>query len=131
MLGRTTLLLNRISRVVFRKSFIVVSVLVIGGYELATHPPIESVEHGQAGIRMNRFIGSATPLGEGAVLMIPGLHELRRYSLQDQTYHPEQSSKANGAAPFQSSGGLSLGVDLTIRYALDPNKFVAIWKNLP
>lgn len=131
MLGRTTLLLNRISRVVFRKSFIVLAVLVVGGYELAIHPPIESVERGQIGIRMNRFSGSATPLGEGAVLMIPGLHELRRYSLQDQTYHPEQSSKANGAAPFQSSEGLSLGVDLTIRYALDATKLVAISKNLP
>jgi regulator of protease activity HflC (stomatin/prohibitin superfamily) len=46
-------------------------------------------------------------------------------------YHPERSSKANGDAPFQSAEGLSLGVDLTIRYALDPAKLVAVSKNLP
>jgi len=46
-------------------------------------------------------------------------------------YHPERSSKADGPAPFQSAEGLSLGVDLTIRYALDPTKLAAISKNLP
>jgi hypothetical protein len=44
------------------------------------------------------------------MLVIPGLHELRLYSLQDQMYHPERSSKADGPAPFQSAEGLSLGV---------------------
>jgi regulator of protease activity HflC (stomatin/prohibitin superfamily) len=50
---------------------------------------------------------------------LPGLHELRRYSLRDRTYQPEPIRRAEGPAPLQSVEGLSLGVDLSVRYALD------------
>ncbi|MDR3387864.1 MAG: SPFH domain-containing protein [Rudaea sp.] len=131
MSDRTKLFFARSARVLFRKTTIALAILVGGGYALATHPPIENVGRGEVGIRMNRFTGSATQSGEGAVLVLPGVHELHRYSLQDQTYHPERSSKADGEAPFQSAEGLSIGVDLNIRYALDQAKLVAISKNLP
>ena len=131
MSDHTKLFFARTARVLFRKTTIALAVLVGGGYALATHPPIESVGRGEVGIRLNRFSGATTQSREGAVLIIPGLHELRRYSLQDQTYHPVRSSKADGEAPFQSAEGLSLGVDLTIRYALDPVKLTAVAKNLP
>src|SRR5882724_1237692 len=121
----------RVACTLFRKSIIVVAVLAAGGYALITHPLLESVGRREVGVRMNRFTGTATEVGEGATLVIPGLHELRRYTVQDQMYHPERSSKANGEAPFQSAEGLSLGIDLTIRYALDPAKLVAVSKNLP
>jgi regulator of protease activity HflC (stomatin/prohibitin superfamily) len=123
--------LTRVARVVLRKSTFFAVMLALGGYTLAKHPPIESIDRGEVGIRLNRFTGGTTQSGEGAMLVIPGLHELRLYSLQDQMYHPERSSKADGPAPFQSAEGLSLGVDLTIRYALDPAKLAAISKNLP
>ena len=64
-------------------------------------------------------------------MLIPGLHELRTFPLRDQTYQPIESSKATGAAPFQSVEGMSLGVDLTVRYALDGSKIIALSKNLP
>jgi regulator of protease activity HflC (stomatin/prohibitin superfamily) len=122
---------GRVARALLRKSVIAVVLIAAGGYALATHPPIESIGRGEVGIRLNRFTGATTQSGEGAMLVIPGLHDLRLYPLQDQMYHPEQSIKANGAAPFQSQEGLSLGVDLTIRYALDPTKLAAVSKNLP
>jgi len=62
---------------------------------------------------------------------VPGLHRLRVYSLKDHLYKPERSAKATGTAPFQSSEGLSLGVELTIRYALDPSKIAATASQLP
>jgi len=40
-------------------------------------------------------------------------------------------SLAQGLAPLQSVEGLSLGVDLTFRYALDPAKIAEMSKNLP
>ncbi|HSE12390.1 MAG TPA: prohibitin family protein [Rudaea sp.] len=123
--------LTRLARAVFRKSALLVALVAFGGYELVKHPPIESIDRGEVGIRLNRFTGGTTQKGEGAMLVIPGLHELRRYSLQDQMYHPERSSKADGPAPFQSAEGLSLGVDLTIRYALDPDRLATISRNLP
>lgn len=65
------------------------------------------------------------------MLVIPGLHELRRFSLRDQIYRPTDSMSASGSAPFQSVEGLSLGVDISVRYALDPDRIAGMAKTLP
>jgi regulator of protease activity HflC (stomatin/prohibitin superfamily) len=62
---------------------------------------------------------------------MPGLHEIRVYSMRDRTYQPEHIRRADGTAPLQSIEGLSLGVDLSVRYALDPARLAAIAKSLP
>jgi regulator of protease activity HflC (stomatin/prohibitin superfamily) len=119
------------SRSLLSVKVIVLAALAAGGYALYKHPPVENIAHQEVGVRLNRLTGSSTPLGEGVVLMVPGVHELRRYSLQDQMYRPERSAKAGGEAPFQSSEGLSIGVELTIRYALDPSKLQQVAGKLP
>jgi len=53
------------------------------------------------------------------------------YSLRDRTYLPEGVRRADGPAPLQSIEGLSLGVDLSVRYALDPDQLAAVSKRLP
>ena len=53
--------------------------------------------------------------------VVPGLHTVRVFSLRDQSYRPEAMRQATGSAPLQSVEGLSLGLDLSVRYALDPN----------
>ena len=123
--------LKQVSRSLLSTKVIVLAALAAGGYALYKHPPVENIGHQEVGVRLNRLTGSTTPLGEGVVLMVPGLHELRRYSLQDQMYRPERSAKASGEAPFQSSEGLSIGVELTIRYALDPTKLQQVASKLP
>jgi len=123
--------IKRATRKFVSAKFIVLGVLAGSGYALYKHPPVENIERREVGIRLNRLTGSTTTVNEGVALMIPGVHDLRRYSLQDQLYRPERSSKANGEAPFQSSEGLSLGVELTIRYALDPDKLAVIANKLP
>jgi regulator of protease activity HflC (stomatin/prohibitin superfamily) len=100
-------------------------------YGVATHLPFASVGENEIGIRLNRMTGRISELHEGAALVVPGLHRLRVYSLKDHLYRPERSAKAAGAAPFQSSEGLSLGVELTIRYALDETKLAATASRLP
>jgi len=106
-------------------------VAAAAGYGLYTHPPFKTLERGEVGIRTNKLTGDTTEVRDGLAVVIPGLHELRRYSLLDQVYRPTRSSKADGEAPFQSIEGLSLGVDLTIRYALDPSKLSTMAKKLP
>ena len=123
--------LKQVSRSLLRVRVFVLAALAAGGYALYKNPPVDSIAHQEIGVRLNRVSGSTSTLGEGVALVIPGVHELRRFTLQDQMYRPERSTKANGEAPFQSAEGLSLGVDLTIRYALDPGKLVAISNNLP
>jgi len=110
---------------------LVVGVLAAIGYGLYAHPPVESIGRSEVGLRLNRLTGTTTQLGEGIAVVVPGMHQLRRYSLKDQIYRPERSAKANGKAPFQSSEGLSLGVELTVRYALDPAKLASIASALP
>jgi regulator of protease activity HflC (stomatin/prohibitin superfamily) len=101
------------------------------GYLIWTHPLVQVVPRGEVAVRSNRFTGSVTEFSEGSLLVVPGLHQVRHYSIRDQTYRPEKSSRAAGEAPFQSVEGLSLGVDLNVRYAIDPRRLVGLPKDLP
>lgn len=104
-----------------RGSLIALALVAGSAYSLMQHPLTQKVARGEIGIRINQFSGNAETVSEGTLFVLPGVHELRRYPLQDQTYRPGKN-KASGDAPFQSIEGLSLGVDLTVRYALDPAK---------
>lgn len=105
---------------------VLVAALVGGGYALVKKPPFQGVGRDEVGIRVNTLSGEAVEFRDGMVFVVPGIHQMRRYSLRDQRYQPSRSG-----APFQSLEGLALGVDLTIRYALDPSKISSMAKNLP
>jgi regulator of protease activity HflC (stomatin/prohibitin superfamily) len=92
----------------------------VGLYGLVKHPPVGTVEHGKVGVRTNRLSGDVAQFRDGSVLVVPGVHKLRVFPLRDQLYRPVQVSSATGPAPLQSAEGLSIGVDLAVRYALDP-----------
>ncbi|MEO6925154.1 MAG: SPFH domain-containing protein [Rhodanobacter sp.] len=130
MIENSSKLRQAASRVLNRK-VLVLALIALGGYELYRHPPIATIGPQQIGIRVNGVTGSVTELGEGVCLMLPGIHSLRKFPLQDQIYRPEGSTKSNGAAPFQSSEGLSIGVELAIRYAVDPARLPIVAKSLP
>lgn len=102
-----------------------------GAWALWAHPPLQTIARGEVGVRVNQLTGGAGEFQEGSLIVIPGLHELRLYSLRDQVFRPAQSARAGGEAPFQSVEGLSLGVDLAVRFALDPAKIGSISRNLP
>lgn len=95
----------------------VVGLFGAGGYLLYAHPPLETVPPGAVGIRTNSFSGGSTEVRQGNLWVLPGLHSLRVYSLRDQLYRVEQQG-----TPFQSVEGLSLGVDIAVRYALDATR---------
>jgi len=98
---------------------------------LVLRPPVQVVAPGQVGVRINRLTGGVSVVPEGPTLMVPLVHELRRYDLRDQVYRPQESATAEGAAPFQSLEGLSVGVAVTVRYALDPARVGEVAKRLP
>ena len=76
--------------------------------------PIRSIPAGTAAVRVNRLTGGMTILDEGWCMKLPFIHELRTYPLHDQVYKPDGT--------FQSSEGLSLGIAVSVRWALDPDK---------
>jgi len=107
---------------------------VAGGfaaYAIYQHPPVRTVGHGEAGVRENRLTGEITQWGDGSVLVLPFVHEMRVFSTRDRTYRPANMAKATGAAPLQSLEGLSLGVDLSVRYALDRARLREVAAKLP
>jgi regulator of protease activity HflC (stomatin/prohibitin superfamily) len=112
-------------------SLIALGLLAGAGYALYTHPPMQSIGRGEIGMRLNQLTGSSTEVRDGAVIIIPGLHELRRFSLRDQVYRPTANVSASGPAPFQSVEGLSIGVDISVRYALDATQIAAMARDLP
>lgn len=110
--------------------FVLVAVTA-AGYGLATHPPLLAVPPGQAALRTNQFSGHVTEFRDGSLLRLPGLHEVRLLPLRDQSYHPRGIAKASGPTPLQSVEGLSLGLDLTVRWTLDTNRLPELARRLP
>ena len=109
-------------------------VTVVGGiaaYAVYQHPPVRTVGHGEAGVRENRLTGEITQWSDGSVLVLPLVHEMRVFSIRDRTYRPVNMAKATGPAPLQSLEGLSLGVDLSVRYAIDRARLREVAAKLP
>jgi regulator of protease activity HflC (stomatin/prohibitin superfamily) len=110
---------------------ITAAALGMAGLLLYKNFPVQAVGRGEVGLRENRFSGEVTEWRDGSVLVVPGVHQLRIYALRDQAYRPAESARADGPAPLQSLEGLSIGVDLQVRYALDPAKLRAVSARLP
>ncbi|HET7669487.1 MAG TPA: SPFH domain-containing protein [Burkholderiales bacterium] len=126
-------LLEKLGRALFAARILLIAVAVFAAmaYALYRHPPIKAVARGELGIRFNRLSGTVDEWRDSNVVVFPGMHDLRIFSLRDRVYRPAESSRADGPAPFQSVEGLSLGVDVLVRYALDPARLRAVWNNLP
>ena len=114
-----------------RGALLALGVAALLGYGLWTHPPIRSLDRGEIAVRTNRLTGHVTQISSGSMLVFPGVHQIRRFSTRDQVYRPEQIASATGTSPFQSVEGLSIGVDVSVRYAIDPKRIAAMSRDLP
>ena len=102
------------------------------GYALYRNPPMKAIARGELGVRFNRLTGTVEEGRDGATLLVvPGVHEMRTFSLRDRVYRPSEIARADGPSPVQSVEGLSFGVDVSVRYALDPARLRALWNTLP
>jgi regulator of protease activity HflC (stomatin/prohibitin superfamily) len=108
-----------------------IAVVAVCAYALYKHPPFASVNGGEVMVRSNQLDGSVTAFSGGTVLVLPKVHQVRRYSTRDQVYRLAEGASATGSAPFQSTEGLSIGVDLTIRWAIDLNRIAQFSKAYP
>lgn len=106
---------------------LLLGVVAGAGYLVFKHPPVHQVAAGHVGVRVNELTGSVTTVREGALWVMPGVHHIRELALLDQVYRPAGVDEA----PFQSMEGLALGIDLSVRYALDPARMASIAKTLP
>ena len=82
-----------------RRGMLALGLLAAGGvgvWALAAHPPLVAVEPGAVAVRTNQWSGSVDEFGDGSVLVLPGLHQVRTLTLRDQSFKPRQGRKANG-----------------------------------
>jgi len=103
-----------------RGRLIATAILGVLAYGLYAHPPFTAVHRGEVLVRTDVLDGSVSVFTGGTVLLLPGVHQERRFSTRDQVYRPTESASASGPAPFQSVEGLSIGIDLAVRWAVDP-----------
>jgi regulator of protease activity HflC (stomatin/prohibitin superfamily) len=115
----------------FRWRLVASGALIAIGVGLFVHPPFESVRRGEVLARTDLVDGSVRVYTAGTVLVLPGLHQVRRYSIRDQVYRPAESASATGAAPFQSIEGLSIGVELAVRWTVDRARIAEMSKEFP
>ena len=113
-----------------RYRLIGVGAFALIAYTIYHNPPLQTIEQGEIGIRSNHLTGGITQLDQGGALVIPGFHDLRRFNVREQNYRADQMAKADGPAPLQSVEGLSVGIDLSVRYALDASKVAVLSKSL-
>ncbi|SFN10301.1 SPFH domain-containing protein [Dokdonella immobilis] len=123
--------LKRIGRRLLRPWIIALALVGFGVVYFVKHPPVETIKGREVALRTNQWTGTTMLLREGAAVVVPGVHSLRRFSLEDHMFRPTRSATADGEAPLQSSEGLSIGVELTVRYALDPDRLATVGVNLP
>ncbi|HEX7889336.1 MAG TPA: SPFH domain-containing protein [Ramlibacter sp.] len=114
-----------------RRAIGVAAVVGAAGWVLLAHPPVQNAGPGELGVRTNNLTGEVYAWRDGTALVVPGLHGVQVFSLRDRVYKPQQMANAAGPAPVQSVEGLSVGVDLVVRYALNPARIAATSRNLP
>lgn len=107
----------------------ITALLTLIAYGLYTHPPFDAVRRGEVLVRTDALDGSVGVYSSGTVLVLPGIDQVRRYSIRDQVYRPIDSASATGPAPFQSVEGLSIGVDLTVRWTVDRARLAQMSRN--
>ena len=132
--GYETIVVGRRSPIDLRRAAVpvaIVAVATVSAALLVLHPPLQGIGRGEVGVRTNRLTGSVSEWGEGSVLVVPGLQQIRVFSLRDRTWRAVRMASAEGPAPLQSVEGLSLGADLTVRYAVDPLKVAALARSMP
>lgn len=115
----------------FRKRLFIAALLAALACGLYRYPPFTTVHAGEVLVRTNALNGTANAYTAGTLLVLPGIHQVRRYPTRDQIYRSLESQSATGSAPFQSNEGLSLGIDLTVRWTIDRTRITRLSQGFP
>ena len=91
---------------------------------------VVGIEPGYAGVKLDRLGGQPQVLPEGWTLVLPGVTRVVRYPLREQVYRSMRGAGGQ-VVRFKSVEGLGIGADVTVRYAIDPNKLRQIAVRLP
>ncbi len=86
---------------------------------LVKHPPVRHLVPGELAVRSNVLTGDTTVWRSGSLWAWPGLHRLTVHDLHDRHWEATAMARADGPEPAQTVEGLSIGIALKLRYAID------------
>src|SRR6202012_1847195 len=96
------------------------------------------VPSGMGGVRISQISGTLPgPLYPGVHFIAPLMDSVQTYDLRDHlfttgTLDPSgKKLQANTGLNVQSKEGLNIGLGITVRYRLDPNKLSGVQSRLP
>ncbi len=93
------------------------------------------IPSGEAGVRVSQFSGTRPgTLYAGTHLVVPLIHKIETYSIRDHVYSsgaPDTEKKGDTALKVQTREGLTLGLQIAVRYRLDPGQLASIHDRLP
>jgi regulator of protease activity HflC (stomatin/prohibitin superfamily) len=93
------------------------------------------VPNGAAGVRVSQMSGKVTgPLYAGTHLVAPFLQQVEVYDIRDQVYSTIPAEAPRDRSPVlkvYSKEGLPVGLGITVRYQLDPQRLTYMQNSLP
>lgn len=101
---------------------LVVSLAVGAVWVIVKYPPVKHLQPGELAVRSNQLTGTASVWRSGSLWVWPGLHRVTVHDLGDRYWESIAMARANGPEPAQTVEGLSIGIALKLRYAIDPAK---------
>jgi len=90
------------------------------------------VPAGMAGVRVSQVSGTmGGTLYPGLHMVLPLVQSVELYDMRDQLFQTTLGEKAVEPLKVQTREGLSVGLAVSVRYRIDPNRLAFIHTNLP
>jgi regulator of protease activity HflC (stomatin/prohibitin superfamily) len=93
---------------------------------------MQVVPAGMAGVRVSQISGTLpATLFPGFHVVLPLVQQVALYDVRDQLFQTSISDKPAEGLKVQTREGLSVGMAVTVRYRIDPQRLAHIHANLP
>jgi regulator of protease activity HflC (stomatin/prohibitin superfamily) len=108
---------------------------VFGWLALLPALSIVVVPSGTAGVRVSQISGTlGGTLYPGTHFVVPLVHRVQLFNIRDQVFSTNPAEQAKDPSPVlkvYSKEGLPVGLGITVRYQLDPQRLPYVENNLP
>lgn len=101
---------------------LVVSLAAGAVWVIVKYPPVKHLQPGELAVRSNQLTGDTSVWRSGSLWVWPGLHRVTVQDLGDRYWEATSMARADGPEPAQTVEGLSIGIALKLRYAIDPTQ---------
>ncbi len=114
-----------------RAAWPLAALAVLGGGGAWLAQQRADIPPGERLVRTNSFSGHAEVLSDGKAWVLPGVHQMRRLPARDLTVTATRLARHDSPKALQTVEGLSVGLEVTVRLALDEQRLVQLARTLP